>query len=443
MRGSNILFHVFVKRILAFGGIAAFFFLLLFTIILPQWISAVSGGGAQQESNAESQWPWCGGVVIFCLLNLVFEIWLISDAGNYFFYKRSFIRFLNSLATGFPVGFCLHRIFAIYYLSFSVTPPLICMASSALTFLVLGVDVEWRMVLQLSPIPPKSISLIPSCRGVLSDARNALLSTAIVIITLAYLTATPLSKDLLICGTQISLTVSICKLTLDSLLVNLVMHPIDFEKLKPNILLSGDINSAKSQIFNGNYFYAIQNFNTVFLLNNMMEGLGLDGISYDDLMHSFDNSSTVLNHHMLIAKQRKYIDNLYLDTASRVDDGSTNLVCSLANCFGVPRPAVVSRRAADPAPGGMNSPTSSLFRDPSVAEYLTLQKGVATSLFQVLCRSLALRDLCRVARVSPFRRALIYRNPVLLHQTMYSLCSLIDYHTVQVRRLLHKFLLIP
>jgi hypothetical protein len=51
--------------------------------------------------------------------------------------------------------------------------------------------------------------------------------------------------------------VSLLKLGLDSLLVNLVMWPIDFEKIKPSAL-SGDINSAKSQIFNGNHFQFAQ-----------------------------------------------------------------------------------------------------------------------------------------------------------------------------------------
>ena len=358
------------------------------------------------------------------MANLVLDIWLISDhMGNYFFCVKSCKRCCISLITGAPIGFCLQRIFAACdFFSFAAVSPVVCMASSVLSLFWFWVGLEVRLVMQLSPIPPTLISPLPSCRGGAKEVQTFMLSIVTLSLLAHFMGITRISKDLVVCAALMSLTVSVLKLAMDSLLVNVVMHPIDFEKLKPNVLLSGDINSAKSQIFKGNYFYAVQNFNVVFLLNSLTAGLGLEGISYSDFMNSFENPLTVLDHCNLAAKQRKYVDDLYLDTASNVKVERTNIFTLLSNCYGIPRPAIVSRSA-----DAVHTRSTTLH-----SPFPHNSKKGGPSLFRVLCRSFALRDLCRVARVSPLRRALIYRNPVLLHQTMISLCSLIDYHAVQV-----------
>lgn len=414
---------------LAFVGLSAFSCISLLMICLPCLINNYYYL-AYVEANTESQWPWCCGLIFFYLCNLFLDLWLISDhRGNYLSHTRSCKSFFNALVTGAPIGFCLQRILASYdFFSSSTVPPVVYMVSSVLTLLLLREGLEVRLVMQLSSIPP-TINPVPSCLG---DVKDLLTIMKIVGINalLVYLTGTTLSKGILVCAALISLIVSISKHASDSLFVNLVLHPIDFEKLKPNDLLSGDINSAESSIFNGNYFYAVQNFNVVFLLNNLTVGLGLEGISYNDFMNSFENPLTILNHRTHVAKQRIFVDNLYLDTSSRVDVARKNIFTALSNCFGIPRPNVVSRRVEAVQMRGNTLPPP-LSRSAATADNAT-EKG-DPNLFQVLCRSFALRDLCRVARVSPFRRALIYRNPVLLNQTMYALCSLIDYHAVQVR----------
>jgi hypothetical protein len=410
MEGKHILHVVFLKRMLAFLGISALSFFSVLTLLLPKLISIV--GTQHKGGSDERQWLWSCVLFFLFLVNVVLDIWVISDSpsSSHFPFGRSLKRLFNACATGAPIGYCLQMIFlkGVFY---SVTPE-VCMVVSVLSLLCLRVDLEGRIV-QFSPIPSTPVSQIPSCRGDVNDAGYAVLITSILALFLAYFTGSSLcAEDLLVSAAHMSLMVSLLKLGLDSLLVNIMVYPIDFDKLKPNTL-SGDLNSAEYQIFNGNYFYAVQNFSFVLLLNSLTEGLGLEGISHKDFMSSFDSPLNLLSHQEISEKQAKYVDNLYLATASRLEAGSSGTFASRLFAHFKTPPAVSSRGAAAP---------------PADAD----ADAERPSLFHLLCRSLALRDLGRVARVSPFRRALIYRNPILLHRTMYALCSLIDYHAVQV-----------
>lgn len=60
------------------------------------------------------------------------------------------------------------------------------------------------------------------------------------------------------------------------------------------------------------------------------------------------------------------------------------------------------------------------------------------SALRLLGKSLALHDVCRVARASSLRRAGLYRSASLLNTSIHSLCSVIDTTTLQVLTLLYR-----
>eukprot|EP00603_Paraphysomonas_imperforata_P008394 CAMPEP_0114445222 /NCGR_PEP_ID=MMETSP0103-20121206/18507_1 /TAXON_ID=37642 ORGANISM="Paraphysomonas imperforata, Strain PA2" /NCGR_SAMPLE_ID=MMETSP0103 /ASSEMBLY_ACC=CAM_ASM_000201 /LENGTH=598 /DNA_ID=CAMNT_0001616817 /DNA_START=228 /DNA_END=2025 /DNA_ORIENTATION=- len=333
--------------------------------------------------------------------------------------------FVNSLVMGLPMGFCLQKCFDGGVFSAAVAP-----IASSVAAPMLSSAVEGRLggaSGAAGPTSPPPFTLLPSRRHDISDAVHAALLATIFSTVVSYAVGFSFSIDALFCAGLVAVTVAVLRLGLDSLLVNIAVYPIDFEKLTPGAF-SGEISSAKFQIFHGNYFHAVQNFSLVFLLNNLIENLAIDGISYNDFLESFDCGSVALNQQIIYVQQQQFVDRLY-ETTELMSTARTPMAYALSH-LGAPRPLAAT--TTDPS-RALDS--SSSFCDsarypvrPSLC-YIGYRRN---SLFPRICRSLALRDLCRLARVSPLRRALIYRNPVLLRQTMQTLCSLVEFHAAQV-----------
>jgi hypothetical protein len=446
MKGSkNNLHAVFVKRILAFLGISAFSFFILLTCS-RFLISALRIQHLRTDN--ENRWQWSCALFLTFMVNFFLDLSAMSDTtANYFSFAKPCKRFITALITGIPIGYCLQRFF-LSDLSLATTP-IICMSSSVVSLLLLTVDLEERV--QFSPLPATPISQIPSSRRDFTDSVTALLATAIsAALFLPYFMDTFFfSKHLVAGAVFISLIVVILKIFVDSLFVNLFMYPIDFEKLKPSSLGLGLTehespiiatlapHSSRSQIFNSNYFYAVQNFRLVFLLNNLGEGLGFEEINCSEFLTStsFDTPSPPsapsslplpLPAPQIVERQAAYVNDLFLATSARLRHATSS--SPLLNTFlyyGIPRPPVISisTQHADNSHSGGHS---------DVDRAVLLSSRPRPSLLQAICTSLALGDLTRLARLAPARRALLFRSPLLLDRALYALCSLLDSHAVQV-----------
>jgi hypothetical protein len=421
MQGRNILHVVFAKRVLAFLALSAGAFTVFLYICVPWCMTLSRTRGNDLIPHEDSEWMWLLVLYFVFLCNLCLGVWEIADMANYRVPSVRFCKHIvNTLLTGPPVGYCLYR--GIEWRSSGPGALTVCVVAATLSLLLLSADLEERLT-QLSPCPVPSFNLLPSRRGDIRDITRAALFSTMFTLLFTYFTCSLFSLDELYRAGTVCFVVAVLKVSFDSLLVIVAMHPIGFEKLAPSALF-GDINSAKFQIFNGNYFYAVQNFNLVFLLNTLNVNLSIEGISYADFLNSFDGAINILSHQMILAKQFKYVDTLYQSTALAPNSTSSPFGCSLSD-FGFPLPVTSAFSAMS-------------VTDSSISPSCPLQEKVSQIrprefFLHRIFRSLALRDLCRLARVSPFRRALIYRNPIFLQQTMYTLCSFLDYHAAQVR----------
>lgn len=400
MKGKNILHLVLFKRILAFLGISSS------AICVPYIICLL-----QKKGNG-IHWLWCGAVYLLFLINAFLCVWVIAE--NHFPLVRSCKHVINAVTCGAAIGFSLQRC-AAWGLFSASDASMVCATSAVLTLLLLGSDVETCMCRQLSPCPaapPLAFSRLLSFRGDIGRALHVVLISSVLSAAFACFAGTTSWFEGIVCAAKVSLGVCVGKLSLESALVGIVLHPVHFEKLRPLALLplSGGDNSA-------GYMYAVQNFNLVFLLNNISTSLGLPGISYSDVLASLDSdsSSPVLNHHVIAAKQNKFVDELYLSSVAVFHGGACGR-------------GAASRSWGLLASAALSPPRPALTCSASPGSSSCGGAGV----LQATCRSLALLDVCRLARVSPPRRALIYRSPVLLQHTMTALCSLIDCYTVQV-----------
>lgn len=408
---GHVLHSVFARRTVAFVALSFAGFFAVAGVCIAVAVAQV------EECQVVQLWIWSLLLFLSFLGGALFDVWVIySSTMEYFALSRPVKHVLSCLATGFATGLCMSEIMRAIVLT---SNPSMCILLSINALLCLQADLEVRV--ESSPAPPTPIKRLSLQLCDISNFKHGLILSGLIFLTLHYLAGYRFSD---VFGVLFTLLVPVgvltMKLAFSSLLVNVIMHPVEFERLRPS---SYDI--SKPNLLEENVYFTVQNYCLVFLLNCVSEGIGFEGIGFDEFLKSWDLSHSIPDDATISLIQAKFMSDIYHATSSKVE--LLKLSHFSAKHFGVPQPFVVSHGASQYSAynEGPCGDGHKIFNDEEML-------GPCTNLLKIACRTLALRDLNRLARVSPFRRSLIFRNPPLLVRTIFMLCSTIDFYTVQI-----------
>ena len=412
------LVSLLLRRTALFVTFTTLTFFSAAAIVFPQLRTQPKALTALQSSSDTDMWVWACVLFLLWQFSLVLDVCSLSrDSMYYFSFVKMYKSFFSALVIGCPVGYCVQQLFVADFSSeMSVTG--ICMLTSVLSLMFLGGDLEHRLCKQFSSIRSTPLRHMPLSRCDIKSTVHAIVLGALCAVFVSFYCGCPAPPMcLLYSAIATPLVISALKIYQLSMFISLILHPIDFEKVEGSTW-SMHINSSHVQdvVDDNNYF--LKNWGFILLLNSVSEGLGFTELTCRDFMKSFERDESAMDCQSACRTQNDYVDKLYLTTKFQLGDNKRSL-SNIISMLGVPRPAAPRRGRVLSIQSCSSSPSNS--------------KGRCLNLCKFFFRSFALRDVCRIARVSPHRRAVIYRNPLLLYQNIYALCSLLDFYAAQVR----------